>query len=770
MTGDKKEKEKRVSNRALIVRTLFLLAVCGVAAFVVLAVRLYDIQIASSGHYEALALSGQLRQSSISASRGTIMDTNGKIMAMSAAAENVFLSPLEIERDGQDAGFIASGLSAILGADRETILEKAARTHSQYEVIKQKVDSEEAALVRAFIKEHGLTGVHLEPNSKRYYPNNRLASQIIGFVGTDNQGLYGLEQRYEEYLTGVSGRQVRLTNARGADLRFSEYESYYDAHDGHDIKLTIDSSVQYYVEKHLEQAIEDYVVLNGAMCIAMNAKTGAVLAIANYPNFDPNDFLGIGEKEMERLSLIEDEEALKEAVARAQFRQWGNRSLKDTYEPGSVFKIITLAMALEENVATLDSVFDCHGSMEIVGRVDKDQKPLPLRCWRRWGHGPQTLSEAIENSCNIACVQMGLGVGARTFYKYIRAFGLRDKTGLDNSVEGSGIWWTDDVFFDRKNQSQLASSSFGQTFNVTPIQVITAVSATVNGGYLMQPYIVSQITDSEGNIVEANEPTVLRQVISNGTSATMRAVLEGVVKDGSGKNAQVRGYRVGGKTGTSENVVQIEMNAENARKDYIASFVGFAPADDPEIVILLLLDTPSHETGIYISGGSMAAPVVGNMLADILPLSLGIRPQYTEDDLKDINVHVPRVTGWSVEDAKELLLGQGFECTVVGDGDSVTGQLPAQNANVASGTCVKIYAGEEIPRDIVTVPSLSGKTYSAAKASLEGRGMFIRTAGAPKSDSKVLVSVQSIRSGAETYYGTVVEVTLIDRDIIELRN
>ena len=763
-----KERKKRFTSKALIVRTVFILTACGVAAFALLAVRLYDIQIVNNSQYEALALSGQLRQSTITASRGTIFDANGKILAMSASVENVFISPLEIEREEQDAEFIADGLSAILGVGRDVILEKAMKTGSQYEMVKMRVESGEAAQVNNFISEYKLRGIHLEPSTKRYYPQNSLASQVLGFVGTDNTGLYGLEQRYNGYLTGVSGRSVRLTNARGADLGFSDFEDSYDALDGYNISLTIDSSVQYYVEKHLSQAIVDYDILNGAICIAMNAKTGAILAMANYPTYDPNDYLSLSERELGKLALIEDEDEYREAVSMAQFLQWRNRSLSDTYEPGSVFKIITLAMALEENVATPDSLFECAGAMEVVGRVDKEQKPIPVRCWRRWGHGPQTLREAIRNSCNLVCVQLAQRIGPETFYKYIEAFGLREKTGLDNDAEVRGKWWDDSVFFDRHNQSQLASSAFGQTFSVTPIQMITAVASVVNGGYLMQPYIVAQVTDSAGNVIESNEPTVLRQVVSAGTSATVRSILQEVVETGTGKNASIRGYSVGGKTGTSENTTQIATSEEGARKDYIVSFVGFAPANDPEIVILLLLDTPSHETGINISGGSMAAPVVGNMLADILPLSLGIRPQYTEEDLKDINVNMIRLTGRSVEEAKELLAVQGFEFTVVGDGDIVTGQLPATNALISSGSRVKIFAGEDAPRDPVTVPSLSGLSYGSAKQTLESRGLFIRTAGVPKSDGSALVSVQSVPAGSEVAYGSIVEITLIDKDIIEL--
>jgi stage V sporulation protein D (sporulation-specific penicillin-binding protein) len=738
-----KNAKKARAKVGLLVRTMFLLAVCGIVAFFVLAARLYDLQITNSAHYEALALSNQLSQTTLTASRGTIYDTNGKILAMSAAVENVFISPFEIDQHDQNLALIANGLSTILEVERDSILEKAARTNSMYQVIMPRVENDKARQIREFISEHKIRGVYLEPATKRYYPNNNLASHVIGFVGTENIGLDGLELQFDDFLTGVSGRKVRLTNARGANLMFSDFEDHFDALDGYNITLTIDSSVQYFVEKHLEQAILNYDVLNGAMCIAMNARTGAILAIANYPNYDPNDFLRVSDREMDRLSLVLDEDEFREELRAAQFRQWRNRSLSDTYEPGSVFKVITYAMALEEGIASPGNTYNCAGSMQILGSETN------RHCWRRRGHGLMTLEQAMESSCNIVCIQLGLNLGSSTFYKYIDAFGLFNRTGLDNRAEGRSIWWEERVFFDARNHSQLASASFGQTFKVTPIQMITAVTATINGGFLMQPYIVSQITDSSGNIIESTEPTVVRQVISGDTSAIMRGMLEDVVRSGTGRNAQVMGYRIGGKTGTSENTEQMAARGEddNSRKDYIVSFVGFAPADDPEIVILLLLDTPSHDTGIAISGGSMAAPVVGNMLADILPLSLGVVPQYTEDNFKDINVHVPRVIGRNVEDAEEMLIGLGFEVTVVGEGASVDGQLPMQNAHVASGTMVIIYAGEEVPMQSVTVPQLFGMNYSDARRALESAGMFIRATGAPRSDGRVRVSVQSIPAG-----------------------
>jgi stage V sporulation protein D (sporulation-specific penicillin-binding protein) len=563
----------------------------------------------------------------------------------------------------------------------------------------------------------------------------------------------------------VDGRIIRITNARGSDLMLAGFGDYHHAQHGNDIELTINLSIQYYMEKHLAQAVVDYDVQNGAIAIAMDPRTGEVLAIANYPTFDPNNFVRLSDSVLESLSDIEDEEEFREAYRNAQFNMWRNRALADTYEPGSVFKMITFAMGLEENVARPYTMFSCRGYID-VRLFDGDSR---RNCHNRWGHGPLTMNQAMYVSCNVACIEIGLRVGARTFYEYIGAFGLFDRTGLDDAIEGRSIWWSESVFTDWQNHTQLASASFGQTFNITPIQMINAAAATINGGYLMQPFMIRQITDSEGNLVEVNEPTVIRQVISNETSAYMRAMLEGSVTDGTGRNAQVRGFRIGGKTGTSENVAQLALRGEHdtSDKDYIVSFLGFAPADDPQIVILVLLDTPSHDTGIRISGGSMAAPVVGKMFADILPMSLGIMPIFTEDDLPDINLHVPRVIGRELDSAIVALEASGFRYRIVGDGDTVTSQMPSPNAYVASGAQVILYANAEVPRDMVLVPQLSGLSYADARRALSDVGLFIRTAGVPRSDSRARVSIQSTLAGREVQFGAIVEVTLINPDATE---
>ena len=755
--------KKKDSSRLALIRAMIIVAVCGIAALALVVARLYEIQITNHTRFEGIALANQLRETTISAQRGAIFDVNGQMLAMSTASENVFLSPLELAEFEEHIPFIAQRLSEILDIDADFILERARRYPSQFEVIARNVSPAQSDAVRRFRQYYRIRGIYFEPSAVRNFPNNRLASHIIGIVGAENIGLEGIERRYDRYLTGVHGREVRIRNARGTDMHFSEFEDFFDARNGNNIFLTIDANVQRYVEMRLWQAVEDYDVQNGATAIAMNVNTGAILGMASYPTFDPNDFGTLSERDMRRIELIYDDEKRADEITRARFRQRRNIALSDTYEPGSVFKMITMAMALEENIADLDTYFYCYGSMEIVGRLDEDGEPIPIHCHNRFGHGRLTLDRAMQYSCNIAFIELGLRLGAERFYSYIDAFGLFERTGLDNLVESGSIWWDERTFIDPRNQSQLAAASFGQTFKVTPIQMITALAATVNGGYLMQPHMISRITDSDGNIVRVTEPTVVRQVISAESSARIRASLENAVERGTGRNAQVRGFRVGGKTGTSENIEQLTLWEDPEFKEYIVSFAGFAPADNPEIIVLVLLDTPSNESGVLIRGGTMAAPVVGNIFSDILQLHLGMLPQFTEEDLRHINIQVPRLSGQTVEAASELLLGQAFGVEIVGAGVEVTGQLPAAHSMVAPGTTVKLFAGENVPRNGVRVPCLAGMSYEQAKNALEDRGLFINTVGLLRSDPRAEVSIQSIGAELYTIIGSVVEVTLIDR-------
>lgn len=587
-------------NKIILSRTLFLMVVCGIVTFIVLAARLYQVQIIDHEYYEQLAVEQQTRETTVTASRGTIFDANGKVLAISATAETVYISPYEMELYGEDPDLIATGLSEILNVDYDKIIEKTKDTSSWYKTIRTKIESDLADEVRAFITENDLKSIHLETDTKRYYPYSSLACHILGFVGTDNYGLQGLEAVYDDYLTGVNGRIIRMKNGEGTNMLFTNFEDYYDAEDGDNITLTLDVTIQYYAEKYLNQAIEDYDVQNGGSCIIMNVNTGEILAMASRTSYDPNNYLTVSDEVQEQLDTITDSDEYNTELVAAQYKQWWNKAISDSYEPGSVFKIITLATALDEGIVDTNDTFYCSGSMDVLGRT------TPLNCWKTSGHGTQTLAQAAQNSCNVAFATIGLRIGAETFYKYAHAFGLFDKTGIDLPGEGEDQWWTDEVFYNKDNLSQLAAASFGQTFTITPIQLITAVSAVANGGYLMKPYIVKEITDQDGNVLVANEPTVVRQVISEETSDTVNEILESVVTEGTGKNAYVAGYRIAGKTGTSEKVSESLTSDED---EYIVSFLGYAPADDPQIAVLFILDTPSNDTGYYISGGNMAGPL-----------------------------------------------------------------------------------------------------------------------------------------------------------------
>lgn len=742
-------------NKVILSRTLFVGAMCGIVAFLILGIQLFKIMIVQHDYYEGLAVESQTQETTVSATRGTIYDAKGDTLAMSASAENVFISPYEIDKYGEDIELIATFLSELLSVDKNKIIEMAADTQYWYKTVATAQPSEITDQIRQFKEENNIVGVHLESTSKRYYPNETLACHILGFTGSEGQGLEGIEYLYDKYLEGNDGSIIRLKTADGSNMLFTDYEYYFDAQNGCDITTTIDSSIQYIVEKYLDQAIEDYDIQNGGCCIVMNVNTGEIYAMASRGDFDPNDYLTISAEAQSEIDSITDEDAKSEALEDAQREQWRNTAVSNTYEPGSVFKIITMAMALEEGVVDLDSTFYCGGSMDVLGRSE------PLNCWRTTGHGLQTLTEAAQHSCNCAFVQIGLEVGAETFYKYCEAFGLFDKTNIDLTGEGSSIWWDEETFCDETNLSQLAAASFGQTFNVTPIQMITAVAAACNGGYLLEPYVVKEISDSNGDVVYAKERTVVRKVISEETSKIVCDILEQVVggEGGTGSNAYVAGYRVGGKTGTT---TKTTVQVETGEKEYMVSFCAVAPTDDPEVAILLVLDNPSKSSGIYISGGQMAAPVVGNILSEVLPY-LGVEPVYTDEELQYANVPVSYVIGKSVDDAKKELEEAGLTVRVVGEGTEVTDQMPAANAKVTSGTEVVIYAEGSKPEGKVTVPSLYGMTLSEAKNALEGTGLYLEISGALPTSSSIVVFTQSYSSGTEVDYGTVITVTLTDQ-------
>ena len=755
-------------NRQMLRRTLFLMAVCGIAAFLMLLLRLYKLQIVEHEYYEKLAISQQLREAPTAAARGKIYDTNMNILAVSASVDNVYLSPAEIEMYGEDRELIARGLSEILGLDYEDIYEKSGQSGSWYVTVKRKIELEDAEKIRKFKSENKLRGIRLETDSKRYYPNSSLACHLIGFVGMDNNGLEGIEAQYESALAGSAGRTVRTTNAYGTELLFGQFEEYYPGENGYDIVTTIDASIQYYIEKHLKQAVEDYDIQNGAGAIAMDVNTGAILAMVSIDGYDLNDFLAVSDKAQAVVDGAATPEEAQRLLAEAQTRQWRNKALSDTYEPGSTFKIITLSMALEEGAVTENDSFFCGGNVNVLGRTS------PIRCWKSGGHGSQNLTQAVQHSCNVAFVNIGQRVGAESFYKYCEGFGflelspdpdamLSATTGIDLAGESGSIWWSKNTFCSEKNLSQLAAASFGQTFTITPLQLITAVSACVNGGRLMKPYVVRQMLNSDGTTAYEREPCLVRQVISAETSEKVRLILEQVVgdsRDGTGRNAAVPGYRIGGKTGTSE---KVSLEAQTGEKEYIVSFIGFAPADKPRIALLVFLDTPSSKSGIYISGGQMAAPVVGNMLADILPY-MGIEAQYSAEELAGMDVSMPQLTGLGMSDAARTLRDAGLKYRSIGEGDIVTSQLPEAGCTIAAGSEVILYFDCEPSPELETMPELSGMSYEQARDTLSYYGIYIRTGSLVTDAAAQKINTQSVPAGQRLGHGTVVEVTLVSGD------
>ena len=768
--SEKGEKSSRVygPSRQMLRRTLSLMAVCGIAAFLLLLGRLYQLQIIDHAYYEELAIQQQLREAATSPARGSIYDTNMNPLAVSASVDNIYLSPAEIDMYGEDRELIARGLSEILGLDYDDILEKTGRAGSWYVTVARKVEADTADQVRRFKTEYGLRGVRLETDTKRYYPNSSLACHLIGFVGIDNYGLEGIEAKYDSALAGSADRTVRATNAFGTDLLFSPFEEYCPGEDGYDLVTTVDSTIQYYIEKHLKQAVEDYDIQNGAGAIAMDVNTGGILAMASIDGYDLNDFLAVSEEAQAMIDAAATPEEARALLSAAQARQWRNKALSDTYEPGSTFKIITLSMALEEGAVSLDDSFYCGGNVSVIGRAN------PIRCWKDGGHGSQTLTQAVQHSCNVAFVNIGLRVGAENFYKYCEAFGflnltgdadesLTATTGIDLAGESGSIWWSQNTFCSPKNLSQLAAASFGQTFTITPLQLITAVSACVNGGRLMQPYVVRQMLNPDGSVAYEREPTLVRQVISEETSAKVRGILEQVVGDqneGTGRNAAVAGYRIGGKTGTSE---KVSLEAQTGEKQYIVSFIGFAPADDPQIAILIFLDTPSNASGIYISGGQMAAPVVGNMMADILPY-LGVKPESTGDEQPGMDVTVPDFTGLTRDNVSSAVREAGLDFRSIGEGYTVTKQLPAAGVSIAAGSQIILYFDAEPSADRETVPELINMSYAQARDTLSYYGIYIQTASPVTDAGTQKVSTQSVKAGTEVGHGSVIEVTLISGD------
>ena len=777
------KRSRRLGGKGLQ-RIVVLAGIFGVLTFGVLFLKLWQLQVVQHETLEAKAIAQQTREVSSSAHRGTIYDANGAILAISGSVQNVILSPRDIyaaaEVDTKDefgnprseavieaekkayvqstCNLIADNLSAILGVDREEILKKLDKTESAYQVIAKKVEDDVADQVRVFIDENNLEAcIYMTDDAKRYYPYSTTASQVVGFVNSQNQGAYGLEALYENELSGEDGRTIIAKNAAGTEMG-SAYSTFNDALDGYNIHTTIDANIQMLAEKTVEEGIQKFDVVNGAFCIVMDPKTCAVLAMVSSPDYDLNDYNTINDAtllaQLEKIKRTGTEEEYAKALSEAQFKQWSSKCLNTEYEPGSTFKPVVVAAGLEEGVIQESDTFGC------VGYVDMDG--WRIRCSARSGHGTQDLRKAVMNSCNPALIDIGQRLGAEKFYQYWENFGFTEPTGIELPGEVGSVFWPKAEFVSPAGIVSLATASFGQRFTVTPIQLITALSACINGGHLMEPYLVQSVTDTEGNVVSYHEPTEVRQVVSQETSDLVRSFMESVVsgRNGTGKNAYVPGYRIGGKTGSSQTLTR---DPDTGRERIIVSFVGFAPADDPEVIILLGYDWPwsatpesnSTASGVYISGGNMACPMAGELIANILDY-LGHQKSSTTESS---GVTIPRLVGMTHQEANAALAKLGLTCRTSGQGEFVTDQAPSPGSSVPKGSSIVLYLGTERAAETVPMPDLSGMTYQEAKEKLESVGLYLNATGTGETG---MVFAQEVEPNTPVEVGTAVEVKFVD--------
>lgn len=678
----------------------------------------------------------QLSDTQIAAERGTIYDSNMNVLAKSASAWLVYINPSQIKDDTQKE-LVVNGLSQILGVDADSVRTKAEKTKTGYQKIAGEVETDVKEALEAYIDENSdnklSTIIGIDPDTKRYYPYSSFASTIIGFTNSDDQGVGGIEMQYDDDLTGVSGRIITAKNAQQGSMS-SDYETTYDAKPGESLVLTIDEVIQYYLEQGLEQALVD-TGAKYAYGIVMDTDTGAILGMTSKPDFDLNNPRKISNAALsETIAAITDDTQRAQETTNALYAQWRNRTISDTYEPGSVFKTVVVSAALEEGVVDLNTTYTCTGGIQVADNYQ--------RCWKPGGHGHETLTQGLMNSCNPFFITIGQALGEERFYKYFEAFGFTEKTGIDLPAEAKPVAGKTYHALESMGISELSSSSFGQTFQVSPIQMITAVNTIANGGKLMQPYVVDSKLDSDGNVVYKTTPTVKRQVISEKTASTVADMMEQVVSIGTGKNAYVAGYHVAGKTGTSEKI-----GIEGA---YIASFAGFAPADNPEISILIAIDEPPGEHG----GGAVAAPIASMLLEKIMTY-LNVEPQYEDDELSNISSVAPSLVGKSVGDAK--VSAAKFTVKVVGSGTKVISQTPAAGQQMRTGGVIVVYTEENAAKQTATVPNLCNMSMSQANSAAVNAGFNIRLSGTTNS-GEVLSYKQSVNAGEEAEIGSVITV------------
>ena len=651
----------------------------------------------------------------VTGKRGMIMDRNGQVLARSVEARSVYARPQEI----QDFLTMANTLGPILGIEPQKLYDELSKTKRRFVWVRRKVDDYTAEAVR----KAGLPGIGLSKEYDRVYPFKHLAGQLLGFVGVDDKGLEGLERSLDDRLAGTPTRMVVQRDAMGR--RFYLHEEGKDELRGEDLMLTLDVQLQFIAEEAVARAARDFDARwSGALVV--DVPSGDILAWAQYPFFNPNTY-------RQSSPMI-----------------YRNRLASDALEPGSTFKPITLATGLDTGAVTVNDTYECTGSYKFEGR---DQV---VSCWKAAGHGSQTTMEALGNSCNIAFSNMGLKIGAQTFYEYFEAFGFREKTGIDLPGEAAGLFFPYEQFTQVGNNANLISSSWGQTFKITPIQLVRATAALVNGGYLLEPHVVKEVLDADGNVVSRNETKVIRQVISQETSDIMCQMYEYVVSGGTASGAQVPGYRIGGKTGTSEKIDVYDENGVQV-EDKMVSFIGIAPMEDPKYVVLVVLDTPSEATGLYISGGIMAAPTVGAVFGDILPY-LGVEPNYTDEELELVNVEVPNVVGMTEAEAAAALQEERFTYRTVGTGATVQGQIPAAGSMTPGKSEVVLYFGQDAPTDTVEVPDFSGMTLVYAQQYAESKGLYLLVTGTNQDRADVTATYQDVEPGTEVPLGTTITV------------
>lgn len=741
--NSKKRAEKGPAQR-LRQRTAILILLILVLGFGAAVLRLTYLTTVQSSELQESAVDLQLADTTVSAKRGTIYDANGNVLAESASVWQVVMSPVNFKNDKQRQA-AAKGLSEIFDLEYNDVLDDT-KQPSHYVVVKRRIESDEREKVLELIdtlkKDYSCSGViQLLDDYKRYYPKNSLASSVIGFTGSDDQGLEGIEYEYDSYLSGTPGRIITAQNARGTDMPF-RYEQNVESEDGNNVYLTIDETIQSICEKYMQKGVEDNNVLNKGVCIAMDVNTGAILAMVTTDGYDLNNPYELSAKDKKKIkSTAKSKQA--EAESAALSNMWRNKAVADTYMPGSVFKMCVASAALEENLVNEKTSFTCTGSIEVEGET--------IHCSNIAGHGTQNFVEVISNSCNPAFIQIGQMLGAGKFRQYYQGFGFSDKTGIDLPGEAEDSFWKEG----KMGGVDLAVASFGQNFTITPIQMITACAAVSNGGYVVQPHVVSKITDSKGNVIKTVDKKVKRQVISDDTSKKMNEYLEYNTERQGAAAGYISGYKVAGKTGTTEKrgVTKFESSFS---EDYISSFCGYAPADDPQIAMLVFFDTPD---GDAYYGSQVSSPVFINIMSEVLPY-LDVKTSYTDEELGYVDASAGDYTGVSVDEAKTAVEADGFTATVKGNGSTVISQIPTVSSGLQKGGSIVLYTDSDSQSETVSVPSLIGLSPDEVNDVASAYGLNVSFSGATTSSGTS--SSQNVEAGTSVSPGTVITVSFAD--------